>query len=68
MDSNDTYPECMGQFKPDPIEADKVWKPTTPCRHPGHNPPGMMVIREPYTHVCPACGGQAHMRPSVVFM
>lgn len=32
------------------------WKKT--CKHPGHKPPGHMVIPQGkrYVHICPACG------------
>lgn len=32
-------------------------KPDRVCRHPGHNPPGMIVLKPgTYTWKCPACG------------
>lgn len=45
--------------------GDLNWEPR-PCRHPGHNPPSMMVITRPYEHVCPGCGKSVTLRPSSV--
>lgn len=34
----------------------KVPCPPRPCRHPEHNPPGMIVLSPgTYEHTCPAC-------------
>lgn len=31
------------------------------CRHPEHNPPGMIVLPDGlYEHVCPGCGHAQH--------
>ena len=41
----------------------------TPCRHPGHNPPGMCVF-EPgvYEHICPGCGNKIIFTVSGVYL
>jgi len=38
------------------------------CTHPAHNPPGHMVITQPYTHTCPSCGKQTTVYPTITYM
>lgn len=46
-------------FIPNPEEA-KKWDYKEPCRHPEHNPPGMIVLPPGlHTYQCPGCG-EAH--------
>lgn len=47
-----------------PVEFPRVGKPLPmPCRHPEHNPPGMIVLSPGiYEHECPGC----HRKQTVV--
>lgn len=40
------------------------------CRHPEHEPPGMICIPQgqQYRHVCPGCGATTIMRPPQISM
>lgn len=42
---------------PDEPDRHGKWSLPADCKHPEHNPPGMMVF-EPgrYRHTCPSCG------------
>ena len=43
--------------------------PKSPCRHPEHNSPGMIVL-EPgmYEHTCPGCGNKQIFTVSGVYL
>lgn len=42
------------------------WEQTPICRHPSHNPPGMIVL-EPghYEYECPGCGHVTRPKPTL---
>lgn len=43
--------------------------PPPPCRHPEHNPPGMMVWSPGmYEHTCPGCGNKQIFTVTGVFL
>lgn len=62
-DAENKKPVRRGGFEDDDM-------PTclTPCLHPEHNPPMHLYIPQGqrYRHICPACGNEVVIRPSLI--
>lgn len=46
----------------------KKWENTNLCKHPGHNPPGYLVVRGTYEHKCPGCGKITILKEKILFI
>jgi hypothetical protein len=56
--------------RPEGRGIESIPKAEEVCRHPQHEPPGMMVIPpgKQFHHVCPGCGYEATIRGSQATM